>query len=142
VSSGLRPVPQPDERSAPYWESAANHVLTVAKCAVCGALTLPPDQVCPHCLTTTPEFTFAPVSGRGTVRSWTVIRQSFLPGFDEDLPFVLVDVELVEQTELRMIGRLVDGVDAPIHIGDLVHVTFEDLAAGVAVPAFELDGVR
>ena len=32
------------------------------------------------------------MSGRGVVRSWTVVRQSFLPGFD--VPFVLVDVEL------------------------------------------------
>ena len=40
------------------------------------------------------------------------MRQSFLPGFDDDLPFVLVDVELEEQADLRMIGRLLDGPDA------------------------------
>ena len=55
-------------------------------------------------------FEFTAVSGRGIVRSWTVVRQAFLPGFDSDLPFVLVDVELVEQEELRLIGRLLDGV--------------------------------
>ena len=44
---------------------------------------------------------FAPVSGRGTVRSWTVVRESFLPGFDDDLPFVLVDVELNEEAIQR-----------------------------------------
>ena len=31
-----------------------------------------------------------------------------------DLPFVLVDVELDEQAELRLIGRLLDGADAPL----------------------------
>ena len=40
------------------------------------------------------------------------MRQSFLPGFDDDVPFVLVDVELDEQADLRMIGRLLDGPDA------------------------------
>lgn len=99
---------------------------------------MPPDVVCPHCHTTDPEFEFTPVSGRGVVRSWTVVRQAFLPGFDDDLPFVLVDVELVEQTELRLIGRLLDGIDAELHVGDAVAVGFEDLAPGVAVPAFEL----
>ena len=79
---------------------------------------------------------FTPVSGRGVVRSWTVVRQSFLPGFD--VPFVLVDVELSEQADLRLIGRLLDGVDAELHLGDEVRVAFEDLAAGIAVPAFEL----
>jgi uncharacterized OB-fold protein len=133
-----RPLPIADESSAPFWAAAAEHVLTVARCARCAALTMPPDVVCPNCHSTDPGFTFTPVSGRGIVRSWTVVRQAFLPGFDADLPFVLVDVELVEQPELRLIGRLLDGVGADIHIGDAVVAGFEDLAPGVAVPAFEL----
>lgn len=133
-----RPLPIPDESSAPFWAAAAEHALTVARCARCAALTMPPDVVCPHCHSTDPGFTFTPVSGRGVVRSWTVVRQAFLPGFNDDLPFVLVDVELVEQSELRLIGRLLDGVEADIHIGAAVAVGFEDLAPGVAVPAFEL----
>jgi uncharacterized OB-fold protein len=133
-----RPLPIPDESSAPFWAAAAEHALTVARCARCAALTMPPDVVCPHCHSTDPGFTFSPVSGRGVVRSWTVVRQAFLPGFDGDLPFVLVDVELVEQSELRLIGRLLDGVEADIHIGAAVAVGFEELAPGVALPAFEL----
>jgi uncharacterized OB-fold protein len=128
----------PDETSAPFWSAAAEHVLTVACCARCGRFTMPPDVVCPHCHSGDPGFEFTPVSGRGTVRSWTVVRQAFLPGFDDDLPFVLVDVELVEQDDLRLIGRLLDGPDAELHVGAAVTVGFEDLAPGVAVPAFEL----
>ena len=135
-----RPVPVPDASSAPYWEAAARHELVLARCADCAALTVPPDQVCPHCGSTDPRFTFAPVSGRGTVRSWTVVRQSFLPGFD--VPFRLVDVELAEQPELRLIGRLLDGPDAAVRVGSPVTVGFEDLADGVAVPAFTLAGAR
>jgi uncharacterized OB-fold protein len=133
-----RPVPVPDEMSAPFWSAAAEHVLTVARCAQCGQFSVPPDVVCPHCHAADPGFEFTQVSGRGVVRSWTVVRQAFLPGFDDDLPFVLVDVELVEQADLRLIGRLLDGVHADLHIGDAVVVGFEDLAPGVAIPAFEL----
>lgn len=133
-----RPVPVPDDSSAPFWTAAAQHVLTVARCGRCAQFTVPPDVVCPHCRSAEPEFEFTPVSGEGRVRSWTVVRQELLPGFEEDLPFVLVDVELVEQSDLRLIGRLLDGVDADLHIGDAVTVAFEDLAPGVAVPAFEL----
>ena len=133
-----RPVPVPDEASAPFWSAAAEHVLTAARCAHCGQFSMPPDVVCPHCRSSDPRFEFTPVSGRGAVRSWTIVRQAFLPGFEDDLPFVLVDVELVEQQELRMIGRLLDGPDAELHVGDTVVVGFEDLAPGVAVPAFEL----
>jgi uncharacterized OB-fold protein len=133
-----RPTPVPDERSAPFWKAASEHVLTVAQCGVCQARTHPPDDVCPHCGSTDPQFTFMPVSGRGTVRSWTVVRRSFLPGFD--VPYLLVDVELVEQADLRVIGRLLDGPDAPLQVGTAVRVGFEDLAPGVAVPAFSLEG--
>ena len=133
-----RPVPVPDETSAPYWLAAAEHVLTAARCAQCGQFSMPPDVVCPHCRSSDPRFEFTPVSGRGIVRSWTVVRQAFLPGFADDLPFVLVDVELVEQKELRLIGRLLDGPNADLNVGAAVTVGFEDLAPGVAVPAFEL----
>lgn len=129
-----RVLPVPDDLSAPYWDSAARHVLSVARCAKCATLTMPPDVVCTHCGTTDPGFEFTPVSGRGVVRSWTVVRQSFLPGFE--LPFVLVDVELAEQADLRVIGRLLDGVQPTL--GAQVTVAFEDLADGIAVPAFEL----
>jgi uncharacterized OB-fold protein len=135
-----RPVPVPDEQSAPYWKAAAEHVLTAARCSNCRLFSLPPDVVCPHCGITTPNFVFEPVSGCGVVRAWTVVRQSFLPGFAGDVPFVLVDVELDDQTELRLIGRLVDGVDAPLRLGARVVPAFEELAPGVAVPAFALDG--
>jgi uncharacterized protein len=103
---------------------------------------MPPDLTCPRCLSPDPAFVFEPISGLGTVRSWTVMRQSFLPGFDDDVPFVLVDVELYEQPDLRMIGRLLDGPEAPVRLGDPVTVAFEDLAPGVAIPAFVLDRGR
>jgi uncharacterized protein len=136
VTLGTRPTPAPDDRSAPFWEAAGHHVLCVAQCSVCSALTLPPDEVCPHCGSTQPEFVFTPVSGSGTVKSWTVVHRSFLPGFE--VPFILVDVELSEQSDLRLIGRLLDDPDVELRIGAPVRVKFEDIAAGVAVPAFVL----
>jgi uncharacterized protein len=140
VSTATRPLPVPDEQSAPFWDAALDHVLTVARCSRCASFTHPPDVVCPNCHSTDPGFVFTPVSGRGTVRSWTVMRQSFLQGFD--VPFVLVDVELVEQADLRLIGRLLDGPDAPLKIGDAVCLAFEDIAPSVSVPAFTLESPR
>jgi uncharacterized protein len=135
-STSGRPVPEPDERSAPYWAAAADHVLTVARCSRCLAFTVPPDEVCPNCLSTEPEFRFVPIDGRGTIRSWTVVRQAFLPGFE--VPFVLVDVELAEAPDVRLIGGLTDGPDAQLRLGGEVEVVFDDLAPGTSVPAFRL----
>lgn len=136
--SAQRPVPVPDERSAPYWTAAAGHELAIARCSRCAELSHPPDIVCPRCHDVDPDFTFEPVSGDGTVCSWVTLHQSFLPGFDALLPVVLVDVALKEQSDVRLIGRLLDGPDARLALGSRVRVAFEDLAADIAVPAFTL----
>jgi len=129
----------PDEQSAPFWAATAEGRLTIARCGRCGTFAHPPDLVCPSCGHTDPGYAFEPVSGGGTVRSWTVVHQAFLPGFEDDLPFVLVDVALDEGDDIRLIGRLVDGPDAPLRLGDRVRTTFEHLPEGFAVPAFALD---
>jgi uncharacterized OB-fold protein len=134
----LKPLPVADEHSAGYWDAAARGELALPRCAECKQYTLPPTMVCPACGTTDPRFTYEVVHGRGTVRSWTVVRDAFLPGFDDDVPFVLVDVELDAAPQVRMIGRLVDGAGAPLRVGERVAVTFDTLADGVAVPSFVL----
>lgn len=134
MSGRLHPVP--DENSAPFWAACAEHRLTLACCAQCGGVTLPPDITCPHCRSTEPAYSFKQVSGRGRVRTWTILRQSYLAGFK--VPFVLVDVELDDAPDVRLIGQLLDGPEARLAIGDAVEVAFEDLAQGVAVPAFKL----
>src|SRR6516165_1967476 len=100
VSAATRPVPVPDALSADFWEAAARHVLSIARCTACQQFTHPPDTVCTNCGSIEPGFRFEVVSGRGTVRSWTIVRQSMLPGFEREVPYMLVDVELEEQTGL------------------------------------------
>lgn len=137
-----RPLPKPDPLSTPFWEAAAVHDLKLARCNRCSTISHPPDVVCQHCHHSDPRFTFESVSGAGSVRSWVVIRQSFVPGFEADVPFVLVDVALDVDPDIRLIGRLLDGPDVPVALGDLVRLDFEDLAPGFAVPAFRLDPLR
>lgn len=133
-----RPVPVPDALSEGYWQAAAGHVLALARCAHCSTVSHPPDVVCRACGSTAPAWQYEPVSGDGVVRSWTVVRQAFLPGPEDDVPFVLVDVELDGQADLRLIGRLLDGPTAPLQVGAAVRTVFEDLAPGTSVPAFAL----
>jgi uncharacterized OB-fold protein len=132
-----RPVPVADEISAPFWSAAARHELALARCSRCGSFTHPPDVICPHCGSTDPDFSFATVTGHGTIRSWTVMRQSFLPGFE--VPFVLVDVELDVQPDLRLIGRLLSGETPGLQLGARVRPDFEDVEPDVAIPAFVLE---
>jgi uncharacterized OB-fold protein len=138
LSASDRPVPVPDAVSGEFWAATAAHVLELARCARCANFVHPPETPCPNCRSTDPDFRFEQIDGSGTIRSWTVMRQSFLPGFD--VPFVLVDVELSAQAELRLIGRLIDGPDTPLRQGAPVRMVYEDIAPGVSIPAFELQG--
>jgi uncharacterized protein len=95
--------------------------------------------VCPICQHPDPAFTFEAVAGGGTIRSWIIVRQSFLPGFADQLPLVLIDVALDAQPDIRLIGRLLDGSEATLEIGQRVELAFEDLAPDVSVPAFALE---
>ena len=131
-----RPIPVPDEVSAPFWANCAKHVFTLPRCSRCQAFSFPPDVVCPKCHSADPAFVFEPVSGEGKLRTWTVVRQSFLRGFET--PFVLADVEFGDASDVRMIARLLDGMEATLAIGARVKVEFEDLAPGVSVPSFKM----
>lgn len=123
-----RPVPVPDETSAEFWEAAERGELVLAKCSRCEQFAHPPAPVCPHCHHSDPRFAFVPVAGIGEVKSWTVMHQAFLPGFE--VPFVLADVAIDGVGDVRLIGRLVSGEPS---LGARVQVVFDD-----GVPAFEL----
>jgi uncharacterized OB-fold protein len=134
----LRPVPVPDATSAGFWQAAADHRLVVQRCTSCGWLSYPPDVTCSRCLTTRPLFEWQTVSGRGTLRSWTVVHTAFLPGFMPYVPYVVAAAELAEQSGLRLFARLVDAGETTLTYGAPVETVFEDVADGVAVPVIRL----
>jgi uncharacterized protein len=133
----VKPVPVPDEESEGFWRAAGEHVLAIRRCTECGYYAYPPTVICHSCLSTARSFAYEPVSGRGKVMTWSVMHQAFLPGFRDDVPYVVVDVELDEQPGLRLVGRLA-GPSEGLAIGAPVEVTFEDVGAGMAVPQFAL----
>ena len=136
VAAARKPLPVPDPLSEEFWREAASHVLAVQRCSACGWYAHPPDVICVNCLSRERSFRFEPVSGRGRIRSWTVMHDAFLPGFRPDVPYVVVDVELEEQAGLRMIGQLVEaGADGP-SLDAPVEVVFDDVAEGMAIPQF------
>lgn len=77
-----------------------------------------------------------PVSGRGSVFTFTVNRHTFNPALP--VPYVIAIVELIEQVGLRITSNLVDCDAEKVHIAMPVVVTFEQ--AGEAwVPLFRPD---
>lgn len=131
MSQAPRPVPEPDDASAPFWEAAARHELVVQRCASCRTFRHPPRPMCPACASS--DAAFERVSGRGRVWSWVVAHPPVLPAFAGRAPYNVAVVELDEG--VRMIGNLL-GV-SEIAEGLPVEVVFEDVEEGVALPQWK-----
>jgi len=127
-----RPIPEPDDASAPFWEAAARHELIVQRCTRCGEFRHPPRPVCPHCNSF--EHGWERAAGSGRVWSWVVAHPPLLPAFAEIAPYNVAVVELPEG--VRMIGRILDCPNGEIAVGLKVAVAFEDVESGVALPAW------
>ncbi len=98
-----------------FFEEARAGRLTAIKCGQCGELAIPPKEFCPGCQQR--AWSPVPLSGTGTVTSFTIIR---VPprGAPAPVPYAVAVVKLDEGVSL--LGRVVD-------------VPFESLKAGLPV---------
>jgi uncharacterized OB-fold protein len=94
--------------------------LMISRCEQCARWVHPPTTDCPDC---GGELVPRPVSGRGTVFTYTVNHQPFNPTVP--VPYAIAIVELAEQDGLRLAANLVDCELESIHIGLPVMVRFE-----------------
>lgn len=130
--SSNKPIPVPDAETKPYWDAALQHQLKLPHCNRCGLYVFPPKPICPNCLDAPMEW--IKVSGRGTLYSFAVMHESYMRGFEA--PYLIAQIELEEQSGLRLTVNLVDCDPLNALIGMPVIVTFEDRGAGISVPQF------
>lgn len=114
-----------------FWTGGAHGELRFLRCEACRYWIHPPGPVCPACLGR--ELVVDAASGRGTVHTFTVNHQAWIPGFDP--PYVVAIVELPEQEGLRLTTNIVGLPHDQVRIGLPVEVTFE-AHDGVWIPLF------
>jgi uncharacterized OB-fold protein len=125
-----RPVPVPDEASAPFFEGAARGELMLQRCRSCGAYMWPVRARCVECFSNEVEWEAA--SGRAELYSFVVVHQPY-PGFEE--PYVLATVQTPEGVRFN---TSIVGADADeLTIGMQLAVVFEAVSDDVVVPKFE-----
>ena len=134
------PLPVTDDPvDAGFWSAARRGELVVQACGPCGHRVLPPRPMCPRCRSV--ERVWEPVSGRGTIWSWTVAHPPLLPAFMPVAPYAVIVVALDEDPTLRLVGNLVtdataaiDSVEpATIVMGEPVHAVFAPAADDVSL---------
>jgi uncharacterized protein len=134
MAASSKPIPVADDLSQPFWSAARQHRLEVQRCADCGYYNHPPRPACDKCCSLHLEF--APLSGHGTIYTFTVMHQPNVAGFESDTPYVNVVVELDEQPMLFMVSNLPHAALDKVRIGGRVEVWFEDRGSDVVVPQF------
>lgn len=103
-----------------FWTGGADGRLRITRCTRCGLWVSRPAEDCPDC---GGAFEARPVSGRGTVHTYTINHQPFNPAVP--VPYVIAIVELVEAPELRIATNIVDCEPDSVHVGLAVEVRFE-----------------
>ena len=116
-----RPVPVPDRDSAPFWDGVAAGELRLQRCGGCSAYRWPARAICNRCHGFDADW--VAVSGLGTVTGRVRTHQLFMRAFQDDVPYVTIQVQLDEQDDIQMIGRLADPGIEPV-IGMRVRADF------------------
>jgi uncharacterized OB-fold protein len=131
-----KPLPEIDDLTQPFWQAAAQERLVIQRCQTCGYFNHPPRPACDACLSQ--QLTFEPVSGRGTIYSFTVMHQPNIAGFEQEIPYISLLIELDEQPRLFMVSYLPGRKREKVRIGGRVEVFFEKSDAEVMLPQFRL----
>lgn len=129
------PFPELDfEPARPFWEAAARGELAIPRCRACRAFAWYPRERCGAC--GGGDLAWEPVSGRGTLFSFTVVRHAFAKPFAPHVPYTTGLVALAEDPAVRLATLLVGCDPAALRIDQPVRVVFRDLPwPGAAVPA-------
>jgi uncharacterized OB-fold protein len=92
----MKPMPRITEFDRPFWEACNEEKLLLQRCqaADCGHFIFYPRVCCPYCGRGNPAWTEA--SGRGTLRSYTVLHHAQHESFDAELPYCFIAVDLAE----------------------------------------------
>ena len=125
----VKPLPGLDGVSTPYWQAASEGRLLIQECTKCKHRQWYPRAMCTECAADT---TWLQCSGRGTVHTFTVVRQYGARPFRDELPYVIAMVDLEEGP--RIFGSVTDCDVDTVAIGMAVEVHFVKAADEIGIP--------
>jgi uncharacterized OB-fold protein len=131
-----KPTPQVTPETKQFWDAAQNDELQIQRCNACGRHYFYPRPFCPHCFSDDVEWTR--VSGRATLHSY-VINHRPMPGWEDEAPYAIAQVELEEGPRLMTSIVGVPNTPEALVLDMALEVTFED-QSGMKIPKFKPAG--
>lgn len=131
--SYVKPLPEEDKWAGPFFEAARDEKLVAQRCAATGKFFFPPAPVSPFTRDT--NFTWETLSGKGTIASYVVMHQKYFPGFADEVPYPVIEVELEEG--VRLISNIVDLGERTLEVGMPVEAVFLKATEEFTLPLFK-----
>ena len=131
MAAQVRPTPELDDDSAPYWQAALAGEFKLPRCQSCSRVVFYPRSICPYCMSQ--DLVWEELSGLATVNTFGIVHKA-PPGFGDEVLYAVALVDLDEQ--VRMMTRIVDCPVEDVAIGMRVRVVFRPLSDDAALPCF------
>ncbi len=128
-----KPVPKPNPESRPFWEGCAAGELRLQHCLQCGHVQYPARRLCSGCFAQ--EVEWRKSSGRGKIASWSSVVMPGAGGFEAEVPFLSVLVDLEEGPRMLSVLRNCDAEAVTFNMP--VEVIFEKRSDDIFVPYFQ-----
>jgi uncharacterized OB-fold protein len=132
-----KPLPAITPEAKPFWDAAAQQKFVVQQCQDCQSWIWTPRPSCNEC--GSEKIAWQPMSGKGEVYSFTVIRQivgrAASKAFEPDIPYVVAWVDLDEGP--RLITNIVGCPVEDVKLGMKVSVVFEQASPEIWLPKFK-----
>lgn len=125
-------LPRPTPLTQAWWEACRNHELLIQRCSKCGHFQFYPRTFCTAC--NSPDVEWAPASGRGRVKTFTVIRQPVSKAYAPEVPYLIALIQLEEGP--TMMSALVECEPESAAVGMPVEVVFEQWTEQITLPKF------
>jgi uncharacterized OB-fold protein len=128
-----KPLPYVNGDNREFWAGCKEHELRFQKCKACGHVRWPAAIICPLCYSKEVEWIVA--RGKGKVYTFAVYHVAYHPGFENDLPYVVADVELDEGP--RLVTNIVGCRPDEVRCEMPVEVAWEDITKDFSLPNFK-----
>lgn len=132
-----KPIPLKTIDNHPYWDAADRHELAVQKCETCSAYNHPPGPSCAKCGSEEVVWEKLGSEIEGSVYSYIVSYRPFLPGFQDDLPLIIAQVELNQYPEIKIMANILECGPEEVQIGMPVQMTWIDINEERAIPQWK-----
>ena len=117
----MRPLPELTAENTAFWTGGARGELMIAFCEDCQNAIHPPQVICPACHSR--QVSPRAVDGSGTIYTYTVNHQPWMPGMV--VPFAIAVVDVDGAPGVRVTAP-VTGCDAEaVAIGQRMQIAFE-----------------